>query len=374
MKARTSSPPAALVVLAAVALLPAALPLTAQPAPHNEPGPAVDTLYFRAFDVDRASRDLEAGNMDLYMFSLKTDAARRLQGDSRYSLYEAPASTVSLLLNPAPAPRGRLNPFSIREVRRAMQYLVDREFIARDIYRGLAEPMVSQVSPADFDYLTVAEIEKSYGIEYDPEYARELIAEAMRDAGARMQDGVWSYDGRPIRITLIGRVEDERRNIADLVRVELERAGFAVAISYRTFASAVLTTYSTDPQIFEWHIYTEGWGRSAPSRYDFATINSMSAPWLGNMPGWQEIGFWQYEQDELDRLGKRLFRGEFRSLEERNEIYRRMTELALDESVRIWLVTATNSFPSRAGLQGVSEDLVARRGRFARRTFPASPS
>lgn len=359
MKARTSSPPAALVVLAAVALLLAALPLAAQPAPHNEPGPAVDTLYFRAFDVDRASRDLEAGNMDLYMFSLKTDAARRLQGDSRYSLYEAPASTVSLLLNPAPAPRGRLNPFSIREVRRAMQYLVDREFIARDIYRGLAEPMVSQVSPADFDYLTVAEIEKSYGIEYDPEYARALIAEAMRDAGARMQDGVWSYDGRPIRITLIGRVEDERRNIADLVRVELERAGFAVAISYRTFASAVLTTYSTDPQIFEWHIYTEGWGRSAPSRYDFATINSMSAPWLGNMPGWQEIGFWQYEQDELDRLGKRLFRGEFRSLEERNEIYRRMTELALDESVRIWLVTATNSFPSRAGLQGVSEDLVA---------------
>ena len=327
--------------------------------PRDRPGPAVDTIYFRAFDVDRASRDLEAGNMDLYMFSLKTDAARQLRSDRRFTLYEAPASTVSLLLNPAPAPPGDLNPFSIREVRQAMQYLVDREFIARDIYRGKAVPMISHVTPSDFDYLIINDIEKSFGIEYDPEYGRELIADAMGDAGARLEDGVWAFGGRPIRIKLIGRVEDERRNIADLIRVELERAGFAVAVSYRTFAPAVLTTYSTDPRVFEWHLYTEGWGRSAPSRYDFSTVNSMTAPWLGNMPGWQEIGFWQYENDELDELGKRLFRGEFRSLDERNQIYREMTELGLEESVRIWLATAINSFAARSDVRRLSSDLVA---------------
>ena len=325
----------------------------------GEPGPAVDTLYFRAFDVDRASRDLEAGNMDLYMFSLKTDAARQLEGNPAFSLYEAPASTVSILFNPAPAARGELNPFSIREVRQAMQYLVDREFIARDIYRGMAQPMISHVSPSDFDYLTISDIEQAYGIEYDPEFGRELIAEAMEEAGAERENGIWSYRGRPIRITLIGRVEDERRNVADLLRVELERAGFAVSVSYRTFAAAVLSTYSTDPQVFEWHIYTEGWGRSAPSRYDYSTINTMAAPWLGNMPGWQEVGFWQYENDELDELGQRLFRGEFESRSERDEIYRRMTELSLDESVRIWVATATNSFATREDVTRISEDLVA---------------
>lgn len=345
-------------ILTVLALLLSAAGLAAQ-TPPDRPGPAVDTLYFRAFDVDRAARDLQAGNMDLYMFSLKTDAARQLQGDPRFSLYEAPASTVSILLNPAPAPRGELNPFSIREVRQAMQYLVDREFVARDIYRGMAVPMISHVTPTDYDYLTVSDIEKSYGIEYDPEFGRELIAEAMEDAGARLENGIWSFRGRPIRITLIGRVEDERRNVADLLRVELERAGFQVAISYRTFAAAVLSTYSTDPQVFEWHIYTEGWGRSAPSRYDYATVNTMAAPWLGNLPGWQEIGFWQYENDELDELGQRLFRGEFASRSERDEIYRRMTELSLDESVRLWVVTATNSFATQRSLTGVSEDLVA---------------
>src|SRR5690606_36063451 len=100
------------------------------------PGPAADVIRFRAFDVDRAPRDLEAGRMDLYLYSLKTAAAERLAGDERYALYQAPASTVSLVLSPAPAPRGELNPFSIKEVRQAVQYLVDREYIAREIYRG----------------------------------------------------------------------------------------------------------------------------------------------------------------------------------------------------------------------------------------------
>ena len=47
--------------------------------PHSKPGPAVDTLYFRAFDVDRAPRDMEAGHMDLYMYNLKTAAAQALR-------------------------------------------------------------------------------------------------------------------------------------------------------------------------------------------------------------------------------------------------------------------------------------------------------
>ena len=325
----------------------------------SEPGPAVDTIYFRKFDVDRAPRDLEAGNMDLYMFGLKIDAAERLENDARFELYQAPASTVSLLLNPAPSRRGELNPFSIVEVRRALQFLIDREFIARDIYRGMAVPMLTHVSPQDHDYLTVYDIERASGYTYDPEYGRTLIAEAMRKAGAVLEENVWSFDGQPIRIKLVGRVEDERRNISDLIRTELERAGFRVSVNYLPFAAAVLKVYSSDPASLDWHIYTEGWGRSSPQRYDYANANQMNAPWLGNMPGWQEIGFWQYKSDDLDDLGKRLFRGEFTSEAERIEIYRRITQAGLDQSVRLWLVTAINSFPARAEVEGISRDLVA---------------
>ncbi len=326
--------------------------------PHQLPGPAADRLLFKAFDVDRAPLDMEAGKLDLYIFSLKTAAAEKLRVDPRFELYSAPATTLSLVLNPSPDPNG-LNPFSLPEVRWAMQYLVDREFIARDIYRGMALPMVSHVSPRDYDFLTIYDMDRGSGIVYDPEYARDMISRAMIDAGAGLEEGIWHFQGEPIRIRFIGRVEDERREIADLVRSELEKAGFMVAISYRPFAAATITVYATDPQAFEWHIYTEGWGRIAPQRYDFATVNQMNAPWLGNMPGWLEAGFWQYTHEELDELGKKLYRGEFSSYEERNRIYRRMSELGLEESVRIWLATVVNSYPAQKNVQGITRDLVA---------------
>jgi len=346
-------------IVAAAAFVMAAVLSVAQTLSSDEPGPAADRITFGACDVDRASRDLEAGNMDLYMFGLKIDAAEQLARDPRFNLYRAPASTVSILLNPAPGRRGELNPFSIKQVRKGVQFLIDRDFVARDIYRGTAVPMVSHVSPQDHDFLTVYDLEIASGITYDPDYGRRMIAEGMAAAGAKMQGDRWTFAGQPVRVKLIGRVEDERRNIADLLRLELERAGFQVAVSYLPFAAAVNAVYSTDPAAFQWHLYTEGWGRSGLSRYDFSTANSMNAPWLGNMPGWQEVGFWQYANAELDTLGKSLFRGEFESREERDEIYRRITSLGLEESVRIWVVTAVNSFPARADVKGISEDPVA---------------
>jgi peptide/nickel transport system substrate-binding protein len=327
--------------------------------PHDKPGPAAERLLYNSFFVDRAPLDIEAGNMDLYLFGLKTEAAQDLRGTPGVELIDAPATTVSLILNPAPAREGELNPFSILEVRRAMQYLVNREAIAQDIYRGAGQPMLTHVGPSDPDFLTIYDIDRGSGISYDPELARELIAEAMTGAGAELVDERWHFEGRPIRLKLVGRVEDERRDIADLVRAELEAAGFEVAITYDQFAPAVQKVYSTDPAAFEWHIYTEGWGRSAPNRYDVGSVNAFIAPWLGQMPGWREEGFWQYEDEELDALGQTLYRGEFDSLEERNEIYRQMTQAGLDESIRIWLATVDNSFPAVDTLEGMTRDVVA---------------
>jgi peptide/nickel transport system substrate-binding protein len=186
-----------------------------------------------------------------------------------------------------------------------------------------------------------------------------MISDAMTAAGAELVDGVWNYQGKPVRIKLISRAEDERREIGDMVRVELEKAGFQVAPQIEQFAQAVERVYSTDPQAFEWHIYTEGWGRGAPERYDVGSVNSFNAPWLGNMPGWKEEGFWQYENPKLDELGQKLFRGEFDSHEERDDIYREMTKDGLDESIRVWLATVNNSFPVVDSLEGQTRDIVA---------------
>ncbi|MEX1345396.1 MAG: ABC transporter substrate-binding protein, partial [Candidatus Limnocylindrales bacterium] len=246
--------PLALSLALAGSLLPGAVSAQDEAAapPHDKPGPAAERLLYNSFFVDRAPLDIQADEMDLYLFGLKTEAAQDLRGTPGIELIDAPATAVSLILNPAPAREGELNPFSIPEIRDAMQFLVNRDAIAQDIYQGAGQPMITHVGPSDPDFLTVYDIDRGSGISYDPELARELIAEAMTAAGAELVDGSWAYEGQPIRIKLIGRVEDERRDIADLVRSELEQAGFEVAITYDQFGPAVQKVYSTDPQAFEW--------------------------------------------------------------------------------------------------------------------------
>ena len=118
--------------------------------PHSQPGPSVDTINFSAFAVEIASRELEAGNMDLYLYSLKTAAAEQIQDNTEVNVYQAPATTISVVLNPAPAPEGELNPLSITEVRQALQYVVNRSFVSQEIYKGFALPMLTHISPSDF--------------------------------------------------------------------------------------------------------------------------------------------------------------------------------------------------------------------------------
>ena len=322
-------------------------------------GPAADRIIFSAFNVDQAPLEIRNDRMDLYLFGLKTEGARDLsENPDGVRLIQAPASTLSIILNPAPPREGELNPFALKPVRQAMQYLIDRDFIANDIYQGNALPMLSHVSPVDYDVLTVFDTLRQADIRHDPEYARGVISAEMTNAGAVQENGVWTFAGRPVPIKMVIRVEDERRPIGDLLRAALEGAGFLVQPVYQEFGPATLAVYASDPLTFQWHIYTEGWGRSTADRYDFGTINQMYAPWLGNMPGWLETGFWQYEQPELDAIGQRIYRGEFGSQEERDEIYRQMTGMGIDESVRLWLVTALQNFPVREAVENLTVDIV----------------
>ena len=327
--------------------------------PHSQPGPATDTINFSAFDVGIASRELEAGAIDMYIFSLKTPAAEALQDNPDVTVYQAPASTISVVLNPAPAPEGEINPLSIREVRQAIQYVVNRPFIAQEIYKGFALPMLSHVSPSDFDYLTVYNLTRESRIGYDPELAASMVERAMSEAGAVMQDDFWHFNDRRVDLKFIVRTEDERWDIGNDLRSNLGTLGFSVTLVPMQFGPAIFTVYGTDPQLFQWHLYTEGWGRGAPQRYDFGNINQMCAPWLGNMPGWQEVGFWQYESPELDALGQRIFTGDFDGLEERNDLYVELTEACLEESVRIWVATAVNNLPALSKIEGITEDIIS---------------
>ena len=327
--------------------------------PHSMPGPAADRILFKGgITLDLAPSSIDNGDVDLYLSSLKTTAAQQLLSKSSVRVIQVPAGSVSIILNPAPAPSGQLNPFAIRNVRFAIQYVINRDLVVNEIYKGLAARMVTHVSPFDYDYLGVSDIVKEANIRYDPDFAKKIVTDELTRAGASLKDGQWNFNGGPIHLKFIVRVEDDRKDIGDLVTAELRKLGFVVDSVYQNFGPAIASVYGTDPSVFEWNLYTEGWGRGTSERYDASSINQFCAPWLGNMPGWKEVGFWQYENSTIDQIGQRIFKGNFSDASERNQLYREATTMCLQESVRIWVVTLLSSFPIATSVQGLTLDSV----------------
>ncbi len=328
-------------------------------APHGMPGPAVDKVIYKRVDVALAPKAIQAGDIDLYQFALRPAQAKALVGDPNVRLYMAPAGLVDIILNPAPAPVGELNPLSNKRIRLALQYVFNREFYVTNIYEGFAAPMVTFLSIYDPDYTTVFDIIAKYDFKYDPALAAQIIDEEMTRMGAEKIGGKWYYNGKPVTLKFIIRIEDERREIGDAFAAELEKLGFTVERVYAPFGVAIEKVYGTDPKDLEWHLYTEGWGKTGVDKYDYSTINQYNAPWFGFMPGWQETGYWQYENTTIDELGIRLYQGQFKSKMERDELYRRITEMAIQESIRIWGITRLEAYAARAEVVGITNDVGA---------------
>lgn len=348
----------ALATVAGPAAIRAADPSPApDPATSPRPGPAAETIRFSAHAADRAPLDLAAGEIDLYLNGVQPDAMQSLATTPGVRLDVVPFQSLAILLNPAPAPEGQLNPFSLPEVRRAIGELIDRDLVARDIYRGYAEPQLSFLGTSSADYLAAFDAIRGAGIVHDPEFARLKIAEAMTEADATLENGRWTYAGRPIELVFVARTEDSRRRIADLLRAELERTGFRVAMQYLTYAPAADLVYATDPAALGWHLYTEGWGAGSSTRWSTIVASQYVAPWYGNMPGWGAPGFWQYANAEADEIGRRLQRGDFASREERDAMLREMARIERDEAVRVWVVTVGSGYPATDAISGVTLDV-----------------
>jgi peptide/nickel transport system substrate-binding protein len=81
-------------------------------------------------------------------------------------------------------------PFNDKRVRWAMNYAIDREAICKSIFGGTAIPSLSTGAPSVFGY---HKIEKPYH-QYDPEKARELLAEAGYPNGFEVN--CWMATGR----------------------------------------------------------------------------------------------------------------------------------------------------------------------------------
>jgi len=252
-----------------------------------------------------------------------------------------------------------VNPLCFRQVRFALNYLVDRDFIIREILKGFGIPMYTHYGPADPTYTELVDLVAKYKFTYNPDYAKKLVSDIMTKIGATMVGGYWQYGGKPVTVTFIIRVEDERRDIGHTIANEIEKLGIKVERVELTFGEAITRTYGTDPMEFQWQIYTEGWGRGGLDRWNPWMFTQYAAPWYSYMPGWQEAGYWQYKNATIDELSQLVALGRYKSKEEFVDAIRRGTEMAIQESVRIWIAARMDVYAATKDVMGVTLDLGA---------------
>ena len=122
-------------------------------------GPASDKIEYVRVDRPLAPDALRTGEIDVYIFSILPEAQIEIgTEDPDIEFWEGVSGMDDILLNPAPAPEGELNPFSIKEVRYAMNFIFDRDFIVNEIYKGTAAKMYDYLGPYHPEVPSIADI------------------------------------------------------------------------------------------------------------------------------------------------------------------------------------------------------------------------
>jgi peptide/nickel transport system substrate-binding protein len=306
--------------------------------------------------ADGAISRLDAGDIDVYAFGIADpETFARMEALDTVRYERAYGNYDEFSFNPHGPffEDGRLNPFHNPRIREAMNWLIDREFIAEEIYGGMAVARYTVLNTVSNDYALLADVVRAVELQYahNPALAEEVIAEEMEAMGAEMVGGVWTYEGDPIEIQILIRTEDTRLQTGDYLGNLLEDIGFAVIRDYRTAADASPIWLSGNPADGLMHIYTGGWVSTVVSR-DLGGNFAFFYTDMGlAQPLWQA-----YENDpEFYDLAQRLDNNDFTTVEQRRDMMARALELSMQESQRIFVVDRAPVFPMRQGISVASD-------------------
>jgi peptide/nickel transport system substrate-binding protein len=332
--------------------------VTATPEPIDRKGGWFDTvILIEEPNADTGVARLEAGDIDVLVGGVSEPAIAQRIFDSELLAYETSYGGGSeLTFTPSTGPEfndGRLNPFYSEEIREAMNWLIDRDYIVQEIMGGLARPLFVPIHYASKDTAlladTIAAIELKYA--HEPERAVEVISAEMEALGATMVDGMWTYKDQPVVLTALIRIEDERRELGDYVSNLLEELGFTVQRDYVTAAESTPCWLQGDPDEGCAHFYTGGWGSGSISRDEGVRFSLYYTPDGLPFPPWQAYT----PVPEFYELATRLFNNDFATMEERAELMAAALNYALEDSQRVWLKSAVSVTPHAADISLASD-------------------
>jgi len=314
--------------------------------------------FIQYLDENTALEEVRNGNLDLYYYRISADRLENSKAREGLDVFDSSGGSYSILVNPAETEK--FNPFSIKENRFALNYLVDRKLIVNELMSGFGAPMVSNYGPFDPAYLTIIEQIEAFNFRYNPTLAEETIAKNLKERGATKIGGKWQIDGDPVEITFFIRSDDPvRKSIGEILSSELERIGFTVKKDFGDLNKAFVVVYGSNPADLKWNLYTEGWNKSAFVKYDSVGLGQMYSPWFSNMPGFNVPDYWNYQNEYIDSLSQKIYTGNFSSSTEREELIQQATVEGVKESVRIFLASKVDQYVVNQEISGVVNDFGA---------------
>ena len=338
-------------------------------APTEEPaapaterhGGWLDEVDISVVDGDSAVSQIEAGAIDYFSFGLASDKYPVIK-DAGISTTQSFGAYYGISFNPAVfTDTARLNPFSNRKIREAMNWLVDRNYINQEIYAGGSLPRLLPITTQLVEYTNLIEtaraLESKYAFNVDR--AKEVIDAEMPAMGAELgADGKWQFNGAPVTLIFLIRSDGDgtRQPIGDYVSNQLETVGFTVDRQYKTSSEAFPIWQGTTAADGQWTMYTAGYIpagfgslRDESGNIQQSYLNTSiqaSEPFISNVsdPVFQE-------------LGDALAQGQYSSKEERDKMMAEALELSLEDSLFIWLVDQQTYSPFNNNVQ-VTWDLA----------------
>ena len=314
--------------------------------------------FIQYLDENTALEEVKNGNLDLYYYRISPDRLENKQTTEGLKIYDSTGGSYSLLINPAES--NKFNPFSEKDARFALNYLVDRKLIVNELMSGYGSQIISYYGPTDPEYLTIIKELESFNFKYNPTLANKVISESMMERGAEKIDGKWIKNSEDIEISIFIRSDDPvRKSIGEILAKELDDMGFKIKKDYGDLNKAFVVVYGSNPADMDWNLYTEGWGRSAFVKYDSIGLGQMYSPWFSNMPGFNDPTYWNYENKKLDELTQKIYKGDFESSEKRSELIQEAVVEGINESVRIFLASKVDQYVVNKNVKGVINDLGA---------------
>ena len=306
--------------------------------------------YLDSIKLDiQPNRDVEMlrfkrGEIDL-INSLDSEYFDKLAATSPQLVHDAGASLDSEQMwfnevGKSPLPGYKKNWFRSANFRRAISQAINREDLARVVFRGHAQPAVGPVSPANKFWFNAR-------LKAEP-HSQEAALRALQGEGFRMENGTLKdRDGNAVMFSIITNAGNKyRERMATMIQEDLQKIGIQVNVVTLDFPSLI----ERMTQTFDYEAILLGLtnvGLDPSEQMNVWLSSSENHQW--NPSEKVPETAWEAEIDKLMRA-----QASSADPKKRKESFDRVQEIAVEQAPFIYLVNRNALSAVAASVQGAS--------------------